>query len=57
MDELSRKKVKVLISNASHSSIEGLYEGYEITAIDRPSCISGNINSRKKVSEFIIKNY
>lgn len=54
---LTKKGVKVLISNAAHPSIEKLYKEYSIISITRTSCISANKESRIKVTEYLIKNY
>jgi DNA adenine methylase len=44
---------RVIISNAAHESILHLYKPHKPVVLSRHSCISRNLNGRKKVEEYL----
>ena len=56
--EAARRRVKVLLTNASHPSIRDLFESdFSITSVSRRSIIAGMNSSRKLSEELIIRSY
>lgn len=55
----SRRGVKILLTNAAHSSIEKLYAplGFECRGVGRQSVIGGGNKYRGEYAEFLISNY
>lgn len=49
--ELVRRGCSVVISNADHESILGLYQGFKVQRVYRPSNISARSGSRGRISE------
>ena len=56
-DILSRRRVKLLMTNAAHVSITKLYNGYKQVLVSRMSMLSADPSARKKVNEVVIRNY
>lgn len=54
--KLDKRGCRVIITNAAHSSIAALYEGFAIIPVERQSVIAAEGKHRKLVSEFIIHN-
>jgi len=51
----SRRKVKILLSNASHQSIRTLYENdFDIYTVKRPSMLAANSKYRGEIDEYLI---
>lgn len=57
VEELAGRGVKVLVTNAAHSSIYKLYEGYDQLIVDRAGVIGGAQASRGRFSEVVIRCY
>ena len=58
LKEAKDRGVKILLTNANHSSIRELYENdFELVEVSRYSSVSGLAQHRKKYSELIIKSY
>lgn len=55
--DLRIKGVKILISNADHTSIRKLYEDFDLITISRSSTIASNKKNRRKVTELLIKGF
>lgn len=53
----TKRNVKILVTNANHSSIMELYCGFEKKVVSRASVIAANNNNRGKYEELIITNY
>jgi DNA adenine methylase len=56
-DELNRREIKWLLSNASTSFIQDLYKEYTVNTIDVSRCINSDAAKRGKVEEVLITNY
>lgn len=56
-DNLTKRKVKFLLSNSSTEFIKELYKDYQIIEIDAKRNISATTKGRKNVKEVLIKNY
>lgn len=54
LDKASGRGVKILVTNANHSSILELYEGENIQSLERRSVIGGMGAKRGKTSELLI---
>lgn len=54
---LSKKGVKVMLSNSKVQEIEDLYEGYTIETVAATRCINCNGSKRSGTSEIIVTNY
>jgi len=54
---MKSKKAKVMISNARHKDLIGLYHDFPKYEITRSSVIGGSTASRRKVTEMIITSY
>ncbi|MFP7762039.1 DNA adenine methylase [Marisediminicola sp. LYQ85] len=52
--ELSRRGVHVIMSNADHSSLRELYEGFSMKSVERYSSMSANSGRRGKSTELLI---
>lgn len=57
MDELTKRGVMVLMTNANHESISELYSDYDLLTFERSSTLASNTKFRAKVDELIIKNF
>lgn len=57
MQTLSDKGVKVIMSNAAHSSIIELYKKFNIQEVQRNSLIAASTAHRASISELLIKNF
>lgn len=57
VEELTKKGVKVMVSNAKAPEIKGLYKNLKFKIVKRKSVISGNTSSRKEIEEYIFYNY
>lgn len=56
MDRLTRKGVKVLLSNSNTEFIRSLYSGYDFVAITANRAIAANPKNRGQITELLIKN-
>ena len=56
-DDLSRRGVNIMISNAAHEDIMDLYENFYKYKVSRCSVISGTSSTRGRVNELIITSY
>lgn len=50
---LAARGCHIVISNADHSSVAGLYRGFNVTTIDRYSKIAASAEFRRKITETI----
>lgn len=57
VDELTKKKVKVLLSNSATDYIKNLYKEYTIIEVQAKRSINSDATKRGTVSEVLIKNY
>mgnify|MGYP003627973972 CR=1 FL=1 len=57
VDDLTRRGVQVMMTNANHDSIVDLYSGYDLRTFERNSTLASNSKFRNKVDELIITNY
>jgi hypothetical protein len=48
--------VNVIVSNADHRPLIGLYDGFSVKRVARHSLISGDASSRCEVTECLIYN-
>jgi DNA adenine methylase len=55
--ELKARGTRVLISNADHPAVSGLYEDFHHLRIRRHSLVGGKAASRKNVSELLISSF
>ncbi len=53
---LDKKGCYIIMSNASHSSINNLYRGFTRLTVERPSVIAASADYRCRVSESLITN-
>lgn len=56
-NRLTKKGVKVMISNAANINVLNLFHNYNIYRLSRQSVISGRTSGRGMVSEVVITNY
>lgn len=56
-DDLTRRKIKFMLSNSPTEFILGLYSGYDITCVEAKRSINCNGAKRGNVKEVIIRNY
>lgn len=56
-EDLKRRGVKIMISNAANKDIMELYENFYMYKVSRCSVISGTSSSRGRVNELIITSY
>ena len=54
---LRRKGCRVIVTNADHPSIIGLYAGFSIMRIVRKSLVAGKVSKRRPVSELLITSF
>ncbi len=54
---LTRRGCRVLVSNAPHPAILGLYRSFRVTRIRRTSLIAGSPGYRRNVSEIVLSNF
>ncbi len=54
---LAGRGVHVLISNADHSTVIGLYTGFHCYRVRRNSLIAGSVHSRGEVTELLLSSY
>ena len=52
----TERNVKIIVTNANHSSIVELYSDFERKVISRASVIAASSNNRGKYEELIISN-
>lgn len=57
MIELTKNKVKVMVSNANTPFINEIYKDFNIHIIKAKRSINSNGNNRGKIEEVIITNY
>lgn len=57
VDELTKKKVKVLLSNSCTQFIKELYKDYTIIEVKAKRSINSDSTKRGEISEVLIKNY
>jgi DNA adenine methylase len=50
---LAKRGCRVIVSNADHASVHGLYKGFDCTRIERASVIAASSSFRRRVSECI----
>ncbi len=50
---LAQKGCYVLVSNAAHQSLKGLYPGFRTHEIERPSSVAASVGSRKMITELL----
>lgn len=56
VDRARKRGVKILLSNADHSSVRELYKNIgKLSSIERFSVIGGGTNYRSKTSELLVK--
>ncbi|SDD43928.1 DNA adenine methylase [Aquimonas voraii] len=53
----ARRGVKLLITNAHHSSVVDLYRDFETVVVSRAGVIAGDAAARKRFEEIVIKCY
>jgi len=57
LEKLARKKIKFILTNAAHESIDSLYGGFaNRIEVERASTISGVTKKRNRISEYIYTN-
>ena len=56
-DELTDKKIQLIVSNSDTDFIRDQYKAYKIVEINAPRSLNSNIRSRQKVKELVIFNY
>lgn len=56
-DELTKRKIKFLLSNSSADFIKELYSEYKISTIKATRNINSNGEKRGQIDEFLIRNY
>jgi DNA adenine methylase len=54
--ELDRRGCLVVVSNAPHSSIRGLYEGFRVLSASRRSLIAADSTHRQRTDELVFTN-
>lgn len=54
---LTSRDVRVLMTNAAHSSIRRLYSAYRLSTHERSCVLSGETKGRRRVRELCIRNY
>lgn len=52
--ELAKRGVRVIVSNADHDSIRGLYRGFSIRTVSRFSRIAAESRHRKEITELLL---
>jgi DNA adenine methylase len=57
VDSLTKKGVKVLLSNSATGFVRELYQGYEIIEVDAARLVNCLVSGRGKVKELLIKNF
>src|SRR5207245_1543882 len=55
--ELAGRGVNVLVSNADHSTVFGLYAGFHRYRVRRKSLIAGPADARGFVTEILVSSY
>jgi DNA adenine methylase len=53
---LASRQCKVIVSNADHTSIRSLYEGFQVKTVARNSLIAASGSSRRQITECIFHN-
>ncbi len=57
LDQLTRRGVKVMLSNSDTRFIRELYQGYEVVTVSASRAINSKADSRGKITEVIVCNY
>ncbi len=57
IDSLTRKGVKILLTNAAHGSIRLLYRNLQRVTVERLSLLGGEGSRRGEVKEYLFTNY
>jgi DNA adenine methylase len=54
---LANRGVKVMVTNANHKGVIGLYPGFEAIEIQRPSTLAGDKSARGLVTETVLRSF
>jgi DNA adenine methylase len=55
--KLRRKRCRVIVTNADHSSIINLYAGFSIARVSRRSLVASNASKRRAVTELLMTSF
>lgn len=53
----SKRRVKIVMTNANHRSVRALYAGFKQSALRRHSILSGSAHARGETEELLVKNF